>query len=205
MIPPIGPSLEDDSRNGSPPFIIRQGNNLLECNGRVTEIDHQALFEGKLQKLFNSLVKGRPYQLAHQSMEYTIRVEPITDEIATEATDFCLYGNYLGRVQVGDEIRIRAKDRGSSRMVTSIVNLTTSSTVKPGFQLPSWLLRSLILITVLLSMAFAYMVVDFIVSGAAAALLVSLLAALMPILIIIFGIGLLFRSMFPGNKGRRRW
>lgn len=69
-------------------------------------------FTAGAHKLFNALVRGEPYQFAHQTLEYTVRVEPITDGVPSEVTDFCLYGNCLGRIQIGDEVRIRAKEQG---------------------------------------------------------------------------------------------
>ena len=68
----------------------------ITCTGRVLELDHQAVFYSRAHKLFNALVRGEPYQFAHQTLEYTVRVEPITDRVPSEVTDFCLYGNCRG-------------------------------------------------------------------------------------------------------------
>ena len=103
--PPLVPPLDYGIPRSEPaeehPFVQRQLGRM-ECHGQVSEIDRQEVFFGSKLKLFNALLRGEPYQLAHQSIEYTIRVEPITDGVPTEVTDFCLYGSYLGRLQVGD-------------------------------------------------------------------------------------------------------
>ena len=127
-------------RNNPPFASVRMGR--MTCHGRIVEIDRQELFVSKFHKLINSLFRGEPYQLAHQTIEYTIRVENISDAMAEEVTDFCLYGNYLGRLQVGDEVEIRAKNHRNRRVVTSLYNRTTSSRVRPGFQIPAWAVRT---------------------------------------------------------------
>ena len=77
--------------------------------------------------MFNTIVRGEPYQFAHQTVEYTIRVENIANGISTEVTDFCLYGNYMGRLQVGDEVIVKARNLRDRRVIKSIYNQTTSS------------------------------------------------------------------------------
>lgn len=203
LITPIDAAFEDVVVEATPTFVTRY-NGRMKCTGRVVEIEHQALFYGKFHKLFNTIVRGEPFQFAHQSVEYTVRVEPITDGIPSEVTDFCLYGNYLGRLQVGDEVRIKAKDCGHRRVVKSIVNLTTGSAVKPGAQISAALIRGLLLAVLLMFVVFACEMVQFVASGSAAVLLVSLLAAVMPIVMCIIGLWLLFRSVFPSRRERRR-
>ena len=118
-------------------------------------------------------------------------------------TDFCLYGNCLGRIQIGDEVRIRAKEQGGHRVVKSIYNLTTGSEVKPGLQLSAtaiWL--TLGLLAALLA-ALACTVVYLFRSGVVAAFLLALLAACMPLFIMLIGFWILFRSVFPNRRRRR--
>lgn len=174
----------------------------MTCRGRIVEIDRQELFVGKFHKLINSLFRGEPHQLAHQTIEYTIRVENISDGIADEITDFCLYGNYLGRLQVGDEVDIRAKCKGSRRILASIYNRTTSSEVKPGFQIPAWAIRIGIAALVLAVWAMIAGIVSLFTSGAIATGLWTIINELMPLLIIVVGLWLMFRSISP--KRRRR-
>lgn len=204
LIMPIDSICENIATDAVPAFVTHHRNGM-ECTGRITEIEHQALFYGKFHKFFNSIVRGEPFQFAHQNIEYTIRVEPVTDGIPSEVTDFCLYGNFLGRLQIGDEVRIKAKNCGHRRVVKSIVNLTTNSVVKPGLQISAAFIRGLLLVVLLTFVIFAYEIVQFVVSGAAAVLLGSFLATVMPSIICIIGLWLLFRSVFPRRRGRRRW
>ena len=174
----------------------------MTCRGRIVEIDRQELFVGKFHKLVNSLFRGEPYQLAHQTIEYTIRVENISDGLADEVTDFCLFGNYLGRLHIGDEVDIRARNHGNRRVLTALYNRTTASEVRPGFQIPAWVIR--IGIVVLLTAVYALLagIIGLFRSGAIAAAFWGIISELMPVLIIIGGFWLLFRSVFP--KRRRR-
>lgn len=183
------------------PFTTQQLGRMT-CRGRIVEIDRQELFVGKFHKLINSLFRGEPYQLAHQTIEYTIRVENISDGIADEVTDFCLYGNYLGRLQVGDEVDIRAKSRGNRRVLTAMYNRTTSSEVRPGFQIPAWGIRIGIVFLGLTIYAMIAGIIGLFTSGAIATGFWAIVNELMPLLIIVGGLWLMFRSVFP--KRRRR-
>ncbi|MDO4344155.1 MAG: hypothetical protein Q4C50_05065 [Eubacteriales bacterium] len=175
----------------------------IECHGRIVEIDHQELFYSNRHKMFNTIFRGEPYQLAHQSVEYTIRVENITDGFAAEVMDFCLYGSYLGRFQVGDEVVIRAKDLGNRRVVRSIYNETTSSRVFPGFQIPAGLLRGFILLIAFAVIAMICQLTALFQTGAIAAGVMALAAALMPSVIIIGAIWYVLRSVFFPRRRRR--
>lgn len=174
----------------------------MTCRGRIVEIDRQELFVGKFHKLINSLFRGEPYQFAHQTIEYTIRVENISDGMADEITDFCLYGNYLGRLQVGDEVDIRAKSRGNRRVLTALYNRTTSSEVRPGFQIPAWEIRMGFACLGLTIYALVAGIISLFTSGAIAAGFWAIVNELMPLLIIVGGLWLMVRSVFP--KRRRR-
>ena len=129
-------------------------------------------------------------------------MEPITEGIPSEVTDFCLFGSYLGRLQVGDEIRIRAKDCSDRRIVRSIYNMTTNSEVKPGLQLSAAVVRLLLALAVILVGAFLYEIIYLFESGIVAAALIALLSACMPILIILFVLLYLFRTIFPSHRRR---
>ena len=176
----------------------------MTCRGRIVEIDRQELFLGKFHKLINSLFRGEPYQLAHQTVEYTIRVENISDGIAEEITDFCLYGNYLGRLQVGDEVDIRAKNRGNRRLLTALYNRTTSSEVRPGFQIPAWGIRTGIACLGVAIYALIAGTVGFFTSDAISAGFRAIVGEWMPLLIIVGGLWLMYRSVFPRRRRRRR-
>lgn len=163
--------------------FIQEHFGTMECHGRVIEIDHQELFNSKRLKLINTIFRGEPYQFAHQTIEYTIRVESLTDNYPAEVRDFCMYGSYLGRMQVGDEVLIKAKNLKHRRMVKSIYNRTTDTVVKPGFQIPAVLVRIPIAILSLLLIAVICSIMWMVESGAAAIVLTALLTALVPIVI----------------------
>lgn len=187
-----------------PPFLQQRFGATVVCTGRVVEIDHQALFYGRMQKLFNTLFRGEPYQFGHQTVEYVIRVEPITDGIPTEVMDFSLFGNFLGRLQVGDEVHIKAKDCHHRRIVKSIYNQTTDTMVKPGVQLSAAALRTVLLLLLLLATTAIWQFVRLVQSGILLAMLLSLAAhlldALAPIILALVGIYILIRCIFPGNR-----
>ena len=178
------PGLEP-VRNQAVQFI-HENLSTMECHGRIVEIDHQELFNSKRLKLINTIFRGEPYQFAHQTIEYTIRVESLSDDYPPEVRDFCLYGSYLGRMQVGDEVQIKAKNLKHRRIVKSIYNRTTDTIVKPGFQIPAILIRIPISILSILLIALMCSIVWMVESGAAAILLTGVLTALIPIIIMIW-------------------
>lgn len=175
----------------------------MECQGRITEIEHQELFYSKWHKFVNAIFHGEPYQLAHQTIEYTIRVENITSGFPTEVTDFCLYGNYLGRLQVGDEVNIKAKKIRDRQVVSTIYNETTASFVHPGMQIPAWVVRSAFLFILIAIVSLIYEIVWLFQCGAVTAGIIGFLTAFMPILIILYGIWSAIRSVFFPRRRRR--
>ncbi|MCI5509606.1 MAG: hypothetical protein MR436_04015 [Eubacterium sp.] len=175
----------------------------MECHGRIVEIDHHEIFNSKWHKLFNSLFRDEPYQLANQTIEYTIRVENITDDFSTEITDFCMYGSYLGRLQVGDEVRINAKNKRNRRIVKKLYNETTGSAVKPGLQIPSIILKISFALVILALISLASGLVWFVKSGMLLNVIESVLIAFLPLIIMSVGIWMLVRSVFPKRRRRR--
>lgn len=202
LVPPLDYGIPQPEPAEEKPFVQRQLGRM-ECHGRVSEIDRQEVFFGSTLKLFNTLFRGEPYQLAHQSIEYTIRVEPITDGVPAEATDFCLYGSYLGRLQVGDQVIIRARGCGDRRVATHIYNQTTGSVVRPGFQIGAGLIRGLVAFLALLLVWLVWGAAELIRSGAIAVLLAELVSALMPLLICLAGLWIMVGSVLPHRKKRR--
>lgn len=202
-LPEITPAdrirIEEPRQNEAAEFIHRHFGSV-ECRGRIVEIDHHELYSSGRHKLFHSIFRGEPYQFSNQTIEYTIRVENITDGIPTEVTDFCLYGSYLGRLQAGDQVVVRARDLSGRRVVQSLYNETTSSKVRPGLQLPAWLIRGGLLTAVLAVTAFICELVWLFESGAAAAGLAALMEAVMPIAILCVGIWWMIRSVFPKRR-----
>ena len=175
----------------------------MECHGRIVEIEHHEIFNSKWHKIINAIFRDEPYQLAHQTIEYTIRVESISNDIAVEVTDFCMYGSYLGRLQVGDEVRIYAKDKGNHRIVRKIFNETIGSEVRPGFQIPSVLLKFTFVIVLLTVMFMVLGLFWLVKSGVLISAIKSIITAFLPLIIVSIGICMLIRSILPKN-GRRR-
>lgn len=194
---------ENNIASENHPLFSRRISGGIECHGRIVEIEHHGVFNSKWHKIFNAIIRNEPYQFAHQTAEYTIRVENIADEYPAEITDFCLYGNYLGRLQVGDEIIIRAKDYRDRRVVKSIYNQTTSSVVKPGVQIPASLFKIIAVLAIVVIITLICKIVWFIKSGAAVDGLTVLVSALMPIIIVLFGIWIIIRSILPKRRRRR--
>lgn len=176
--------------------FVQENLNNMECHGRIVEIDHQELFYSKRLKLFNALFRGEPYQFAHQTIEYTIRVENITDSVPTEVKDFCLYGSYLGRMQVGDEVVIKAKNKKNRRVVKSIYNRTTESVVKPGLQIPAAFFRAVFAILALIIITFICRIVRMFQSGEVSDMLTAVLAIVVPVAIIIWLLWSVLKCMF---------
>lgn len=183
--------------------FVRRHMGSIECHGRITEIDHHELFYSKRHKMFNTIIRGEPYQFAHQTFEYTIRVENITDGISIEVMDFCLYGNYMGRLQVGDEVIVNARNLRDRRVIKSIYNQTTSSSVRPGLQIPAVFFRGIIGLITLVTVALVCQLVRLFQAGVILAGLTAVIVAIMPSVIIIAGIWFMFRSIFPKRRGRR--
>lgn len=198
ILPPDRVVLRDLDAAPNPqaePFVsTRHGS--LECWGRIVEIEHQELFHSKRHKLLNSLLRGEPYQFAHQTIEYTIRVENISDGVPTEVMDFCLFGSYLGRLQIGDTVRIRAKKQRGRNIARSIFNETTGCAIGSGLQIPAGAIRFLLMLAAALICAAVW----FLRSGALTDVLAALAAALFPLILIFF----IFRSLFSGLFPRRR-
>lgn len=176
--------------------FIHEHLGTIECHGRIAEIDHQELFNSKRLKLINTIFRGEPYQFSYQTIEYTIRVESLTDEYPPEVRDFCLYGSYLGRMQVGDEVEIKAKNKKHHCVVKFIYNRTTDTNVKPGFQISALLIRISIAIIILILIALMCSIVWMVESGAAAVLLTAVLSALIPVVIMVWIFWKIIKGVF---------
>lgn len=122
-------------------FVENIGVGKIKCQGRIIEVDHQDLFYSKFHKLINSMFRGEAYQFGHQTSEYLIRVEELGEVYSTQSLDFFLYGNYMGRLVVGDEVEIIAKERRGKRIGIQLFNVTTRSQIRPGIQLSANVVR----------------------------------------------------------------
>ena len=118
------------------------------CHGRVLEADHHELFYSKIHKIINSLVRGEPYQFAHQSVEYRIRVGNLSLGRSTEYKDYSLFGNYLGMIKPGDELKLRIRKGNES--VSAIYNCTTERELRPSPQLSAAAVRMISLLVIAL-------------------------------------------------------
>ena len=172
----------------------------VRYHGRITEVEHHEVFNSKWHKLFNSLFRGEPYQFAHQTSEYTVRLESITEGYPNDITDVCMYGNYLGRIHVGDEVTVNARNYRNRRVVNSMYNHTTGTEVRPGLQLPAVLIRGLAIGIVATVIALFLVLGILVETGVLGEWLVSLFASLLPILVI----GIIVFSFVFGRLPRRR-
>lgn len=172
----------------------------IRYHGRITEIEHHEVFNSKWHKIFNSLFRGEPYQFAHQTSEYTVRIEDITDGYPDDVADVCMYGNYLGRMHVGDEITVNTKVYRNRRVAKSVYNHTTDSGVRAGLQLPAGLIRAIaigMVTAVSLILAAIFVVIR---TGALTDWLASLFASLLPVIIVGIVIFEMVIGRLPGRK-----
>lgn len=199
------PILTADSlsvKNREEPGVdfIREGLLNVECHGRITEIDRCELFTGKGSKAYNSIFRGEPYQLSNQNIEYNIRLENISPGLATQVMDFSLLGNYLGRLQVGDEVFLRAKKRAGRRVVSYIYNCTTNSVIRPTSQLSAGFVKWWYALVIIFIISLIFGLIRFIESGAIVQVLTGIFVALLPIFMPIFIIWFIFRMIFPPRR-----
>lgn len=149
----------------APVFVQAQPNGLLKCHGRVTEFDHHEVFYSKTQKRVNSIFRGEPYQIGHQTAEYVMRIEELDGGYTSQKMDFYLFGNYMGRIHAGDEVIVMAKQSRDRNIVTSIYNVTTGLAIDPGIQVPANAVRGMYIGLILLLGLVAYLIYDFVSSG----------------------------------------
>lgn len=186
------------------------GRKLLR--GRLVEMDHNSLFHSSFHKWCNAVFAGEPWQLAHQSQAYTLRLEEITqDGIPGRVTDVCAFGEYLGRLSIGDELEIHCKGGKDRRIAKKILDKTTGSVVRPGLQVPALFVRVFSLILALLAIYFVSAAVNFVASGAilswALGVIIALLGLLWKLLsafggniLILIGIGIVISACLPRKR-----
>lgn len=129
------PEFQNDTE-----FLQKKGHKL-ECHGEIIEMDHHEVFNSRFHKIINALFRGEPYQFAHQTMEYVIRVRKISNGYTGYMADFHLFGNYMGKFQVGDEINLTARVSGNRNIVTSIHNESTNQKITGGILIPANMIR----------------------------------------------------------------
>ena len=170
------------------------------CEARIVEIEHQEMFRSKWMKIFSALLHAEPYQFAHQVSEYTLRVENITDDYPANVLDFHLFGNYLGRFNAGDHVIINYVDQRDRRVAKKIYNATTSSTIKPGLQIPALVIRFFFLLINLLLISFIVEMCQ--IFHSASLFEDKIYPALTSILIIILGIWFLISTRVYRRRRR---
>lgn len=162
-------------------FLQRKGHKI-ECHGEIVEIDHHEVFNSRFHKTINALFRGEPYQFAHQTMEYVIRVRRITNGYTGDIADFHLFGNYMGKFQIGDEVNLTANVCGNRNVATSIHNESTNQKVSGGIVVPANLIRLFYTVLLFMLVSFAITLVACIASG-------KCTGAIINILIIACGVG----------------
>lgn len=170
------PEIQDNAE------FLRKKGHRIECHGEIAEVDHYEVFNSRFHKIINAVFKGDPYQFAHQTMEYVIRVRKITNGYTGEVADFHLFGNYMGKFQVGDEVNLTAQLSGNRNIVTSIYNESTNQKITGGMVIPANLIRLFYTVLALIIVLFVILMVGCIVSGACTGIIANLL-------IIVCGIG----------------
>lgn len=188
-----------NAANGDIPFATRIAGGT-RYHGRIVEIEHHEVFNSRWNKIFNSVFRGEPYQFAHQTMEYSIRLENITDSFSTETTDAWMYGNFLGRIHVGDEVIVDVRNHRDRRVVRNMFNRTTNSPVRPGIQLPAAFVRVLAILAVLVILFLAIGAIWLVRSGTLWNWIKQLIAAILPTIIFILILWWIIRRIFSGRR-----
>ena len=174
-------------------------------HGRIIELDHHELFYDKKHKFWNAVLRAEPFQFAHQTIEYVVRVENITfDQSPSEVTDILLFGNYLGRLSVGDEIIVTAKECGDRRIAKKITNITTSSRVNPGLQIPACLIRGALVFLFLFIMMTLFSINKYFHNSDILEGVSTLKEGVISILIIVVGTWYLIKSELISHKSKKR-
>ena len=204
------PSLQ--AADPAPPLMADGAWGRKVLRGRLVEMDHNSLFLSGFHKWCNAIFGGEPWQFAHQSQAYTLRIEEITqDGVPGIVLDVCAYGDYLGRFCIGDELEIHYTGGKNRRVAKKILDKTTGSVVRHGLQIPALFIRLFSLITVLLLFYIAAGAVSLVTSGAIVSLLVGAAAALLGLawkllaafgsnILIIIGIVIAVRACLPHRK-----
>lgn len=148
--------------------------------GSVQEIDHSSLFYSGFHKWCNAIFCGEPWQFAHQSQAYTLRLEEISpDNIPGRVIDICAFGDFLGRFSIGDELEVHCTGTKNRRIAKKIINKTTGSLVRPGLQIPALFIRLFSLIAALVVIWLTVTGVRLITSGAIVSLVFGAIATLL--------------------------
>lgn len=180
--------------------------------GSVLEIDHSSLFYSGFHKWCNAIFCGEPWQFAHQSQAYTLRLEEISpDNIPGRVIDICAFGDFLGRFSIGDELEVHCTGTKNRRIAKKIINKTTGSLVRPGLQIPALFIRLFSLIAALVVIWLAVTGIRLVTSGAIVSLVFGAVATLLGLvwqllaafggsILGLIGIVIIIRSCLPRRK-----
>lgn len=169
------------------------------CHGRVLEVDHHELFYSKYHKIANSILRGEPYQYAHQSIEYRVRLGNLSYGRSTDYRDYNLFGNYLGMIKPGDEVKFRVR-KGPREKVVAIYNCTTGRQLRPSIQLSAGVVRLFAVLVTALLAGGVYGVYYLITSGVLWHILMKILYGLIGMGLVLWIYDLLFFRFFRKRK-----
>ena len=169
---------EESVRPNTPPAFETRRGGLYHYRGQIIQISSQARLHSRLKKLVNALFLGEPYQFGNTSHQTAIRIEAFHEgRISGRRRDLIFYGDVEGRIYSGDDVTITAKRRGDRYIVTRMYSNETETAVRPAPQIPN----AMVWVTFLL---LAMLVIGFIVSGLALALLKEVIIIVVTLLIV---------------------
>ena len=199
--------------DSAPPLVTDGVWGRKVLRGRLAEIDHNSLFYSTFHKWCSAVFFGEPWQFAHQSQTYTLRIEEITrDGVPGRVLDVCAYGcDYMGRLCIGDELEIHCTGGKNRRIAKKILDKTTGSVVRPGLQIPALFIRLFSLTAAMLLFYIAAEAVNLVTSGTIVSFAAGAIAALLGLawklavafggnILIIIGICIVISSCLPHRK-----
>lgn len=179
--------------------FLRRCFSHVTCHGVITEIAGKDLFNDTDKKLIDTLLLGRPFQFAHQTSQYAIRVEPVPGNAAApvQAHTFYTFGDFMGGIMPGDEVVIRAKHHlfSGQDIAKTIYNVTTRSRVRPlSIQIPGGFVQRAVIGTLGLSAFLLIMAALSSAAGIAELAVITAAGAVGLLAVFVWGIKALFRK-----------
>jgi hypothetical protein len=187
----------------------RRVNGGVILRGAVAEIASMTRYQTRLQKMFNSLFRGEPYQFDYSSHLTRLRIEEHAfGRFPEQQRDVIYYGDIEGSCTYGDDVEITAIKKGDQLIAKRLYIHNTGHLVKPAAQIPAAFFRILFALIAILITYLVVSVVKFVssvgISGLFNLLFASLLAIILPflpLLIIIYFVWSWLRRF----RIRRRW
>lgn len=130
------------SRNGNArtaqPFEERNGRRVT-LHGRVSEVSSGITrYQSRFHKLFNSLFRMEPYQLAHTTHRCVLWIEEDNGRLAERMREVTYYGDIEGQVIPGYRMTVRAVQRHGELVAQSLYNDDLEQRVRGRLQIPAW-------------------------------------------------------------------